>query len=460
MALGFNELMDDRTGCLAEMLDVGRRYLKESSPHALLRRVGEVIDEVPVAPCPDKRWFQQSYGREVTDRPDDLLVGEGLFYLTEQRRLFLDCTGGHYQMTWGYDHPELIALLLDGIERGIVWDNHSNIPPAPAKRLTEKLVELANPGRDPDELQDDPDSLNTVLSGTATGTVACGAAMKMMLLHHDGPGAPVFVVLDGNYHGTDVFAQRLRGMWPEYFHNVEIVAVQPNDGAELEAVFADRGERVAGFWAEPVMMNREAIVIEPDYLHLARELCDEHGALMAIDEIQTGFWVPEVIYCVRIGLEPDFIVLGKGMTAGFHPLSALVYRGRLDVLEQYDAISTNGNAALAAYMALGCIELIEQQAERIERAGAAWHQALAELAQQFPETLVEARGVGHMSGLKFRDREDCLGFHRAALDRGLWMRAHVYHEGHSTLLTKFALPLEEDTVEFTANAMRELLRDI
>ncbi|MGC9318356.1 MAG: aminotransferase class III-fold pyridoxal phosphate-dependent enzyme [Armatimonadota bacterium] len=458
MSLAFTDLMNDRTGCLAEMLDVGRRYLKESSPHALLRRVGDVIDEVPVAPCPDKRWFQESYGREVTDRPDDLLAGEGLFYLTEQRRLFLDCTGGHYQMTWGYNHPELTALLLDGIERGIVWDNHSNIPPAPAKRLTEKLVELANPGRDLDELRDDPDSLNTVLSGTATGTVACGAAMKMMLLHHHASGAPVFVVLDGNYHGTDLFAQRLRGMWPEYFHNVEIVAVQPNDGAELEAVFADLGERVAGFWAEPVMMNREAIVVEPNYLHLARELCNEHGALMAIDEIQTGFWVPEVIYCTRIGLEPDFIVLGKGMTAGFHPLSALVYRRRLDVLEQYDAISTNGNAALAAYIALGCIQLIERQAERIDRAGRAWHRALEGLAEEFPETLVEAHGVGHMSALKFRDREECLGFHRAALERGLWMRAHTYHEGHSTLLTKFALPLDEDAIEFTADALRELLQ--
>ncbi len=458
MPLSFDELIDDPSGRLATMMSAGRLYLSDSSHAALLRRVGDVIEEIPTARCPDKRWFQRSYGRSVTDEPEDLLVGDGLFYLTEQRKLFLDCTGGHYQMTWGYDHPELHALLLDGIERGIVWDNHSNIPSAPVKRLTEKLVELANPGRDLAELQDDPDSLNTVLAGTATGTVACGAAMKMMLMLHEADGAPVFVVLDGNYHGTDLFAQRLRGMWPEYFCNVEIVAVQPNAPDELEATFAEHGERVAGFWAEPVMMNREAIIVEPEYLHLARRLCDEHGALMAIDEIQTGFWVPEVIYSTRIGLEPDFIVLGKGMTAGFHPLSALVYRGKLDVLEQYDAISTNGNAALAAYMALGCIALIEREAGRIERVGAAWHQALVALAAEFDETLVEARGIGHMSALKFRDREECLAFHRTAVARGLWLRAHAYHEGHSTVLTKFALPLDEEVVAWTAGALRDLLR--
>lgn len=458
MPLSFETLMNDCGGRLATMMAAGRHYLRDGSQAALLRRVGQTIDEVPVAPCPDKRWFQRSYGRCVTDAPEELLVGDGLFYLTEQRRLFLDATAGHYQMTWGYEHPELTALALDGIERGIVWDNHSNIPAAPVKRLTEKLVELANPGRDLGEVHADPDALNTVLAGTATGSVACAAAMKMMLMHHRAPCAPVFVVLDGNYHGTDLFAQRLRGMWPEYFCNVEIVAVQPNDFAELEAVFALFGEAIAGFWAEPVMMNREAIVVEAEYLHRARELCDQVGALMAIDEIQTGFWVPEVIYCTRIGLEPDFIVLGKGMTAGFHPLAALVYRGRLDVLEQYDAISTNGNAALAAYIALGCIALIEREASAIEAAGVAWHEALMGLAAEFPETLVEARGVGHMSGLKFRDREACLAFHRASLERGLWLRAHAYHEGHSTILTKFALPLDGEIIDFATEALRGLLR--
>ncbi len=458
MPLDFEHLMGEYGQCLGASLEAGQAYLATSSPAALLRRVGSIVEEIPGSACPDKRWFQSSYGRSVTDRPDDLLVGDGLFYLTEQRKMYLDCTAGHYQMTWGYDHPELTDLLLDGIDRGVVWDNHSNIPSAPVKRLTEKLVELANPGRDVADLQDDPESLNTVLSGVATGSVACAAAMKIMLALHEGPGDPVFVVLDGNYHGTDVFAQRLRGMWPEIFCNVQIVAVQPNAPEELTATFAEHGENVAGFWAEPVMMNREAIVVDPDYLHLARELCDQNGALMAIDEIQTGFWFPEVIYCARIDLQPDFIILGKGMTAGFHPLSAVIYRGKLDVLEQYDAISTNGNAALAALLALGCIQLIEEHAEEIEDAGQAWHTAMMDIAEEFSDTLVEARGIGHMSGLKFRDREECLDFHRRAVDGGLWLRAHAYHEGHSAVLTKFALPLDEPTVEWTADAMRDLLK--
>jgi acetylornithine/succinyldiaminopimelate/putrescine aminotransferase len=459
-SLTYEDLMGPSAPDTARALEAAHAFLAGHDTAALLPLVGqEGVDSLPAAAFPDKRWFQKSYGRCVTDAPEDLLAGQGLFYLTEQRKLFLDGTAGHYQMTWGYQHPALTALLLDGIHRGIAWDNHSNIPAAPVKRLAEKLVAILNPGADLAAIQADGERLNTVLLGTATGTVACAAAMKIMLVMHRRrcSGTPAFIMLDGNYHGTDLLAQRLRGMWPEFFTNLEVVSVQPNDPAELEAAFARLGERVAGFWAEPIMMNREAIAVDHEYLGLARRLCDESGALMAFDEIQTGFWYPEVLYTLRTRVEPDFVVMGKGLTAGLHPLSALVYRGKLDVLAQYDAISTNGNAALAAYLGLGCIELIERESERIGRMGERWHQGLVELVAEFPGVLQGASGEGHLSGLKFRDVKDALGLHKAALDRGLWLRAHAYHEGHSTVLSKFALPMDEEVAAFALGVLRDLI---
>ncbi len=459
--VAFDSLMQDSSGGMGRAMATAREFLSSTSPPDLLAQVGMTIEAAPHAHFPDKRWFQKSFYREVTDEPDDLMAGQGLFYITEQRRLFLDCTAGHYQMTWGYNHPDLTALLFDCIHRGVIWDNHSNIPAAPVKRLAEKLIELANPGADLSQLQADESKLNTVLLGVATGTVACGAAMKIMLLHHQKvkaeTGPPVIVTLDGNYHGTDMLAQRLRGMWAEYFANLEVLMVQPNDGEELQRVFDEYGERLAGFWAEPIMMNREAIVIEPWYLQLAQRLCDSSGALMGIDEIQTGFWFPGVMMFHRYGIEPDLVMLGKGMTAGFHPLAALVYKGRLDHLAQYDAISTNGNAALAACLGLGCIALVEQHTEQISQVGSYYHQQMAELPAEFPELLAEVRGSGHMSGLKFHKVEDALGFHRSALQRGIWLRVHAYHAGHSTVLTKFALPLDHEVADFAVIAFRELL---
>ncbi len=461
MELTFDDLLDDRGGAMGAAMAAGREYLATTGTESLLSRVGDTIDALPAAAFPDKRWFQKSYGRGVTDRPEDYLIGDGLFYLTEQGKLFLDCTGGHYQMTWGYEHPALTALLLDGIRRGVVWDNHSNIPSAPVKRLAGKLVELANPDADIEALQSDGERLNTVLLGTATGSVACAAALKIALRVYEQNkaerGAPVFVTLDGNYHGTDVFAQYLRGMWEQYFTNVESVRVQPNDAEELEEVFSRYGQRIAAFMCEPIMMNREAIPLEPWYLQLCRRLTENVGAQMIVDEIQTGFWYPEVLMYKRFGIEPDMVVLGKGMTAGLHPLSALLYKGQLDCLEQYDAISTNGNAALAALLALGCIELIERNAREIGQIGDYYHGRIVELAGEFPGVVAEARGEGHMSGMKFHRVADALEFHRRAVDGGLWLRVHAYHEGHSTCLTKFGLLLDRQVADFAVGRYSALL---
>ena len=159
--------------------------------------------------------------------------------------------------------------------------------------------------------------------------------------------------------------QFMRGMWPGMAPGFQVVTLQPNDAAALEQAFRQYGSRVAGFWAEPVMMNREAIAVEPEYLLCAQRWCRETGALLCLDEIQTGFWQPEVFAFRVLGLEPDLVVLGKGMTAGFHPLSGVLMHQRHDVLEQYDAISTNGSAALPAFVALCSLELIQQHAARI-----------------------------------------------------------------------------------------------
>ncbi|HUT37289.1 MAG TPA: aminotransferase class III-fold pyridoxal phosphate-dependent enzyme [Planctomycetota bacterium] len=454
--LGLGDVMGAGWRELGPALDAAKRFLDATPAERLFGGVGRIVPSVPDVHAPDKRWFQRSFGRASAPLGEDLLVGKGLFYVAENRRLYLDCTAGHYQMTWGYAHPELQALAIEAMQRGIVWDNHSNIPQAPVKQLAARLVGIANAGLA-------APVLDTVLLGVCTGTVACAAAIKISLLHYatekKGRGAPVFVVLDGNYHGSDLFAQRLRGMWPDYFANVEVAAVQPNSPDELEQAFAQHGERVAAFWAEPVMMNREAIVVQPELLHLARRLCDRVGALMAIDEIQTGFWFPEVMMFRRLGIVPDFVVLGKGMTAGFHPLSALVYKGKLDCLAQYDAISTNGNAALAATVGLGCIALIEREAASIGSVGERYHGQMAALCEEFPDLLAEVRGAGHMTALKFRARDDALGFHRAAVERGLWVRAHAYHEGHSTVLTKFALLLDDAVADYAVNAFHQLLRD-
>lgn len=448
---------------ICSALRAAREFLARASAEELLRRVGQTIAEVPPAGHLDKRFFQASYRGDMTAPPDDLLTGLGLFYITEQRKLFLDCTSGHYQVTWGYQHPELLAAVREAMDCGVVWDDHSNIPGSAVKRLSQRLVAIANGCEPSDELIGDDAALNTVLLGICTGSVAASSALKLALKHHEAmrPGVePVFVSLAGNYHGTDFLAQRLRGMWPEYFSRMTCVEVEPNDVPGLRQAFAAHRGRVAACIAEPILMNREAILLDVEFLREARRLCDAADACLVIDEIQTAFWCPEVFMVKQYGILPDILVIGKGMTAGLHPLSAIVYRRKYDRLAQYDAISTNGNAPLAAVAALGCLELLKTQRERIERLGRYYFDRLQTLVAAGSGRVKAIHGKGLLAGVKFHAVDDALRFHRRAFERGLWVRVHAYHEGHSTVLTKLALAADERIADFVVNTFREILEEM
>ncbi len=453
--LSIEKLLGPMGTGIAAAMKAGLGYLEAQDTAELLKHLGKTVSAVPAFEPIDKSALQDSYGGKETGPSNDLLVGRGLFYITEQRKLFLDCTSGHYQMLWGYNHPDLCSAVSAATQTGVVWDNHSNIPQAPLKRLAHRLVALANaPGS--------KDPLDTVLLGVCTGSVACGAALKIQLRVFEKTRGkttvPTLIVLDGNYHGTDMVPQFMRGMWPGMVRQINVVTVQPNDSDGLEAAFRKHGPRVAGLWVETVMMNREAIALDPGYLQFAQRLCREVGALMCVDEIQTGFWNPDVFEYRTLALEPDLVVLGKGMTAGFHPLSGVLFRHRHDVLEQYDAISTNGSAALPAFVALASLKLIHERAAHIRSVGQHIQTSFENLAREFPETIKAAQGRAHLAGLKFRRVEDAKAFHGHLLEEGLWTRVHAYHEGHSTILTKLGLLADEAVADFLRTKFRKLLK--
>jgi len=446
----------DGPGLVAAMV-AGQRWLSGRGQADLLARVGQGIGEIPHFTSIDKRALPSAYGGDQPPPSDDFLVGQGLFYLSEQRRLLLDCTAGHYQMLWGYQHPILCAAMFEAQRAGVVWDNHSNIPQAPLKHLARRLIEAANgPG--------ETDPLDRVLLGVCTGSVACAAALKIQLkVFEQSRGtalAPVILSLRGNYHGSDLVPQFMRGLWPHLTRPCEFVSLEPNDAESLEAAFRQYGERIAGFWAEPVMMNREVIPVTVEYLQLARRWCDRVGALLCLDEIQTGFWRAEIFEFRALGVRPDLVVLGKGMTAGFHPLSGVLFRRRHDVLEQYDAISTNGSAALPAVVALASLQLIRAHAEQLTALAAWIETGFARLADEFPAVVERAQGRGYLMGLRLRTVEDAKELHRRLLAGGLWTRVHAYHEGHRTLLTKLGLLADQSVVAFVLERIRRTLREL
>jgi len=249
-------------------------------------------------------------------------------------------------------------------------------------------------------------------------------------------------------------------MWKGYFRGMRFVEIEPNDLDALRKAFAAHRGRVAAMFVEPILMNREAILLDREFLREARTLCDEAAACLVLDEIQTGFWHPRVFLYHEYGIVPDILIVGKGMTAGLHPLSAIVYRRKYDRLAQYDAISTNGNAPLAAVAGLGCLALAQSERARIEAVSRHYFNRLQKLPAAWPGRVAAIRGKGLMAGVKFHAVADALEFHRRAVARGLWVRAHAYHEGHSTVLTKLALAADQPIADFIVDTFQEILEEM
>jgi len=467
-ALDIEDLLGKSSNAIVESMMAAKKYFDSMDQSSLLQNVGKRISSIPLTTHFNKNCFQKSYAGDPEKPQNDLLMGKGLFYITEQGYLFLDMTAGHYQMTWGYNHSILIQAIQEGLANGIAWDCHSSIPGDFVKKLSYELIKICYED-DPDVqagdfsvILKDENALNTVFLGTATGSVSCSTAMKLAITHFWATKGkeriPVFVSINGNYHGTDIMMQRVRGMWDKFFTNCIFEMIEPNDIDALKAVFKRCGEDIAAFFTEPILMNREAMLLSKEFLQVARALTESVNALMVIDEIQTGFWCPDIFMYKRFDIIPDVIVIGKGMTAGFHPLSGLIYKRKFDRLAQYDSISTNGSAPLPAYVTLCSLELIKKERERIRQIGEYYHQELEKLREEFPELVVNISGSGFLSGIKFKDQPIALKFHQKCIDAGMWLRVHAYHEGHSTALTKFALILNKDVVDFSLRKFRDILK--
>lgn len=465
MSLDMDRIMGSCGPSFQIFLHQSKAYLDSQNRQELLANLGRIVVKPGSFSPVDKRWFQCSYQDAKSEPNHDFLVGKDLFFINEEGRLMLDGLAGHYQMNWGFRHPELEAALQEGIARGIAWDVNLTIPGPIVKRLSERLVFVCCNLSQPEQLpSNDADVLNTVLLALCTGSAAVAAGMKIVLLHYEAVKGlsepPVFVTINGNYHGTDMATQRLRGMWKSYIPNIHSVTIEPNDENALQESFEQYGERVAGFFCEPILMNREAITIHAEFMQLARALCDRYGALFLLDEIQTGYFVHEIFSFHRYGIIPDLIATGKGLTAGFHPMSGIIYKRKLDRLAQYDAINTNGAAPLPSWMALCNLELIHQERDRISTIERYAEAAGKELASRYPQLLATVNGFGLMTGLKFHRRCDAVEFHRLCLKSGIWNKIHVHAKGYTSVVSKFALPVDEAIIDHTIEIYERHLKKL
>ncbi|WP_262676744.1 aminotransferase class III-fold pyridoxal phosphate-dependent enzyme [Paenibacillus sp. J5C2022] len=405
----------------------------------LLEQVGKQI--IPEMKASTSGAPTNAY-RKASNPKASPLGGIGYLRLGEDGRLYLVGKSEHYHTPLGHNFPGY-KLIDYARALGITNATHNNTRGYVTRLLERELIRTAN-----GLTREDTDSLNGVLDSREphvlnrvinleTGTLACEAGIKMMLARFYRLDAtfpepkykgrtPVFFVMgdrDGgaaaNYHGTSVIAQTLRNMWPDMTDKLEdagiwkVCPVGINDYEDFKSKFERYNQppfKVAGFLHEIILMNYGGIRLEQHYLQQAYDMCHRNDTPIMCDEIQSCMWYPGMFLFRAYGLNPDFVVIGKGFPGGQYPASRIITTAEMDTLNQFGALVTNGQEELAALAYLITMTFAEENAAWIGAMGEYYEERLKALASRYPSIIERTEGKGHLSTLFFHEAELAAAF--------------------------------------------------
>jgi adenosylmethionine---8-amino-7-oxononanoate aminotransferase len=335
----------------------------------------------------------------------------------------------------GYRHPALDVAVREQLGR-MAHVMFGGLTHEPAVRLAERLVEIA------------PAGLEQVFFADS-GSVSVEVAIKLCLQFQRAKGHPErrrLLTVRGGYHGDTFGAMAVcdpvggmhnlfTGVLPEH-----VFADRPPDGfdAGLDDAWAEHvsellarySHELAAVIVEPVVQGAGGIRFHaPECVALLRRLCDEHGLLLVLDEIATGFGRTGALFaCEHAGVTPDVMCVGKALTGGYLTLAATLCTRAVS-----DAVSSGEGRGLmhgptfmanplACSVALASLDLL---------ADGNWHERVAmiedglraglEPAGELPR-VVDVRVLGAIGVVQMREEVDVAAVTAVAVKHGVWLR--------------------------------------
>jgi 4-aminobutyrate aminotransferase/(S)-3-amino-2-methylpropionate transaminase len=324
-------------------------------------------------------------------------------------RRYVDFAGGIAVLNTGHLHPRVKAAVA----RQLDAFSHTCFMVTPYEvgvELAEKLNRLV-PG---------PTPKKSIF--VTTGAEAVENTIKIARAH---TGRSAVIAFGGGFHGRTYMAMALTGKvapykagfgpFPAEIYHVPFpvpyhgVGVQESLDA-LEHVFKYDVEpqRVAAIIVEPVMGEGGFYIAPPEFLQALRKLCDQHGIVLVIDEIQTGFARTGRMFAVEhAGIEPDLMTMAKSLAGGF-PLAAVVGKGHImDAPGPGGLGGTYAGSPIACAAALAVLEVIEAEhlCARATALGTIMMDSLRSLQREIP-AIGEVRGLGAMVAVELVRNRD------------------------------------------------------
>ncbi len=357
----------------------------------------------------------------------EYVSAQGSYLYDAAGRAYLDFHTGEGFASLGHNHPDVRDVLHAGLAANLVDGvqlHHSPTAGMLAEALSQRL----------------PHGLDAVCFAS-TGAEAVDAAMKFA---RAATGRPRLLSCDSSFHGVSLGPLSLVG--DEFFKEgfgpllPGCERVPFGDLSRLEAEL--RTGDVAAFIVEPI--QGRMVTLPPEgYLQSAQTLCRRYGTLFIVDEVQTGLGRTGRWFALEHwGLEPDLVVVGKGLGGGYMPVAAMITRRRIydkavGTLERcYVHQSTFSRNRLSMAAGLATVRITERDAlvEHSARVGHLLLEGLTQLQQRY-EMIKEVRGIGLILGIELRAPSSRIG-------RLNWHLIHMASEGLFPQL--IVIPLHRD----------------
>ncbi len=313
-------------------------------------------------------------------------------WLTEQDgRRFLDLGAGIAVNVLGHAHPDLVAALTE--QAGKLWHVSNLYQIAPQQRLADLLVEH---------------SFADTVFFTNSGTEACELAVKMARKYHHDKGAPErtdIITFSGAFHGRSSAGIAAAGSekMTHGFGPLLPGFVHLDFGDHDALAQAAASPTVGAIMGEPVQGEGGIRPLPDACLKGLRDLCDEHGLLLILDEVQCGVGRTGKLFAHEwAGISPDIVMVAKGIGGGFPLGAVLASENAASGMTAGSHGSTYGGNPLACAVGCKVMEIVATPAflAEVNRKAGLMRQKLEGLVASHPQVFEAVRGSGLMLGLK------------------------------------------------------------
>ena len=343
--------------------------------------------------------LEEKYGaHNYHPLPVVLEKGKGVFVWDVEGKKYYDFLSAYSAVNQGHSHPKIVDALVNQAQK---------------LALTSRAFYNANLGEYEKKITElfGFDKVLPMNSGAEAVETAVKLARKWSYeVKGISQNAAKIVVCENNFHGrtttivsfsNDPDANNNYGPFTPGF-----IKIPYNNLKALEETLANDSENIAAFLVEPIQGEAGVYVPDEDFLKSTSELCKKYNVLFIADEVQTGIArTGKLIACHHENVQPDILILGKALSGGMYPVSAVLADDEImNVIHPGQHGSTFGGNPIACAVAVAALDVVEEEklSERAEELGQIFRNEIEKLIEK-TDLITGVRGKGLLNAILIND---------------------------------------------------------